>query len=304
MSNIIKKQTLAPAEKRMRELGLDPADVTREMGYALAIINGSDKLQKCDPVSIVSSIIAAASTGLTLNPAKQHACLIPRWTREATICEFQPMYRGLMFLAVEEGAATKFNVQAVHERDRFLAQPDNDQQPVHHEFTGFDRGAVVGYYSVATMLDGTKVAEFMSVEDIHRVRACSDGYRAFVAEKIKSHPWNSNEGEMSRKTIVKRQIKRLPSGKADSKLYAAVEIDNRDYQAIETEATKPRAPELPTLTTDHEDYPKCVEALAKGYKLDAIRKRFTLSEEVEDALLVAATSMQLSQETQNEDQDA
>lgn len=288
-------EVLKPATKRMQQMGLSAEDVTRETGYALQIVNGSERLLKCSKESILSSIIFAASTGLTLNPAVQHACLVPRWTRgQGTVCVFEPMYRGLMFLAVEEGAATKFNIQAVHEKDTFKASPDNDKQPVVHEFSSFDRGSIVGFYSVATMLDGTKTAEFMSVDEINKVRDTSDGYKALKAGKVKSHPWDSNYSEMAKKTIVKRHVKRLPSGKADSKLYTAIDLDNLDY-TVETVHVPEVVPALPTLTKDHKDWDGAVKSVARGVERDQAEKVFTITDEVWEALKEDAQKLELAQ---------
>jgi phage RecT family recombinase len=295
MSTTLTIATLAPVAARMKELGLSKEDITRETGYALQIVNSNAKLKTCSPNSVLSAIVYAASTGLTLNPAVQHACLIPRWSREETVCEFQPMYRGLMFLAIKEGAATKFNVQAVHVNDTFKATPDNDQQPVHHEFTGFNRGVIHGYYSVATMLDGTKVAEFMSVEDIREVRACSDGYK-YAVKNDKTHPWISNEPEMSKKTIIKRHVKRLPSGKADSKLYAAVEIDNADYiiETVETPKVIKEAQQKETLSPKHKSWEKAIGYVGTGTTRQEIEKKYDISEADWKELAKAGTAHKLT----------
>jgi len=297
MSKQLTTATLAPAKERMKALGLSQEDITRETGYALQIVNGNAKLQQCPPNSVLAAIVSAASTGLTLNPAVQHACLIPRWSREGTKCDFEPMYRGLMYLAVEEGAATKFNIQAVHANDTFKATPDNDQQPVTHEFTGFDRGEIVGYYSVATMLDGTKTAEFMSVKDIHEVRACSEGYK-YAVSKGKSHPWINNEPEMAKKTIVKRHVKRLPSGKADSKLYAAIEIEAQDY-TVETVVDLPKieAPK-PVLNDKHQEWEGAILSVSKGATRKQAEAHFTISDDVWKELVKKGAALKVKQELQ------
>jgi len=278
---------------------LSQEDVTRETGYALQLVNGNAKLKQCPPNSILAAIVYAASTGLTLNPAVQHSCLIPRWTRDGTVCEFQPMYRGLMFLATQEGAATKFNVQAVHANDVFQATPDNDAQPVTHSFTGFNRGAIVGYYSVATMLDGTKTAEFMSVDDIRKVRDCSDGYKAFAAGKIKSHPWDANESEMAKKTIIKRHVKRLPSGKADSALYKVIDLDNKDY-TVENVVNAPKieAAKLPVLNDKHPKWNDCINSVANEATRKQAEAHFSISDNVWADLVKKAAALKVKQDLQ------
>lgn len=277
MSNQLTKATLAPAVERMKELGLNQDDIVRESGHALSIVNGSKRLKSCSAESIVKSVIAAASTGLTLNPSAKFACLVPRWSPSGTVCDFEPMWRGMAYLAVKEGAATKFNVQAVKMNDFFEGNPDNDQQPVTHKITSFDRGETRGYYCSATMLDGTKVAEFMSIEDIEIIRDRSDGYKAYVAKRIKSNPWASDFSEMAKKTVLKRSIKRLPIGKSESPLYTAIDLDNKDY-TVETVEVPVKVIEKPELTPDHESWGKAVEYVSAGTTRTQIEKKYRISD--------------------------
>ena len=48
------------------------------------------------------------------------------------------------------------------------------------------------------------------MREIHKIRDRSDGWRAFKGNKIRSTPWSEFEGEMARKTVLSRLLKRVP----------------------------------------------------------------------------------------------
>jgi recombination protein RecT len=50
----------------------------------------------------------------------------------------------------------------------------------------------------------------MSIREIHKIRDRSDGYKAFKKGSIKSTPWSDYEGEMCKKTVLSRLLKRVP----------------------------------------------------------------------------------------------
>lgn len=241
MSKEFTRATFEVVANQMTGLGYDANAVKKEIGYALQLINRNSYLAKADRNTMCAAILHAANTGLTLNPSMKRAALVPRYQNGRVECCFEPMFQGLIYLAIQEGAAKSFNVQIVHQNDKFLAQPHDDKRPVIHEFDNFtDRGEAQGLYCIATMLDGTKQAELMSMEDVRKIRDRSESYIAFSQKKVKSSPWVTDFLEMAKKTIVKRTCKRLPSGTSESRLNAAIELDNSHYTVIESPRQAPK----------------------------------------------------------------
>jgi len=213
----------------LEQSGLKESDFKREVSFAVQIASNNPYLQKCTPESALKSILNVAQVGLTLNPVKKEAYLIPRYNsriRAMEVC-LDPSYMGLIKLATDAGIVTSINCQLIYSGDEIEIDLSNENpisKHVPYIFTGKDKGKIIGAYSVATLRDGTKHAELMGREEIEEIRSRSDGYKAYEAGKTKSNVWVSDEGEMFRKTVIKRHCKYLP--KSGDKLYKAIDISN------------------------------------------------------------------------------
>lgn len=203
----------------------------REVGFAIQIIKKSQALQKCDAGSVLEAIYNISQTGLTLNPVLRYAYLIPRKGK----CILEPGYQGLIKLATDTDNINSINVQLVYQGDECeidLASDQKIKKHIPYVVTGKEPGEVLFGYSIATLQDGAKHAEIMSLKQILEIRDYSESYKSYTAKKKKgewaSSVWVSDPHEMYRKTIVKRHFKYLP--KSDNKqLERAIELDNQDY---------------------------------------------------------------------------
>jgi len=235
MSNLTSK-ALTPVKDRMKALGMLSEQIEKEASFALQIINRDTQLQKCSPNSILEAIINVANIGLTLNPAANECCIIARWNSKANGLQavLEPMYQGLSRLAMREGVVKQLNTQIVYEKDEITVDAADNVRPVIHKVNPLaDRGKMIGVYCISTDLDGYRQVELMNMIQIEDVRDTSDGYKAFAAGKIKSHPWDSNFGEMARKTVIKRLFKYLNRKGDESKLTNAIELSNNNHGLAE-----------------------------------------------------------------------
>ena len=257
--------TLAPVEKRMAELGLAPERVKREISFALQAVNSNPQLSKCSPGSIMAAIVQVANIGLTLNPAANECAIIPRWTREGTAASLEPMYQGLARLAMREGHVVQINAQLVHEKDDVSMDLADNKNPISHRVNPMikNRGEIMGAYCISTDRLGYRQATLMYRDEIEHIRDGSDGYKAFAAGTIKSHPWDAHFGEMARKTVLKRHVKYLNRKGDESQLSAAIAIDNENYSAKDWQVRKIQWL-LETSTFDH-DYRARIEDEVSEY---------------------------------------
>jgi recombination protein RecT len=156
----------------------------REAGFAVQSILGNDyatKIAVSNRQSVINAVTNVAAIGISLNPAKKQAYLVPR---DGKIC-LDISYIGLMDLAMDTGSLRWAQAALVHAND------------------------VVGVYVVVKTAHGEYLTTTMSVDEINAIRDRSSAWKAWVANK-KSCPWVTDWGEMAKKTCVKRAYKFWP----------------------------------------------------------------------------------------------
>lgn len=178
----------------------------KEKQYAIQLLQGNDFLASIatqSPASIQNAIINVANIGISLSPALKHAYLVPRKVNKKMAVCLDISYMGLMHLAQSSGVILWGQSKIVHANDDFELQ-GLSKEPL-HKFNPFgDRGAVVGVYCTVKTVDGDFLTDVMTIKEVHDIRDRSESF------KKKSGPWISDEGEMIRKTVVKRAYKYWP----------------------------------------------------------------------------------------------
>ena len=99
--------------------------------------------------------------------------------------------------------------------------------------TGFG-GLILG--TLATLIDGTRQVEYMSIEEVNEIRERSETYKAHKAGKIQSCTWITDAGEMTRKTVIKRIYKYLPRTDRMTQIDEAIAADNSDFAISDAQA--------------------------------------------------------------------
>lgn len=200
------------------------------------------KLLDCDPAAVFNEVSKAAALGLYLDPQLGEAYLITGWDsrNNRPAPQLRLGYRGLIKLARQSGMISTVYAHEVCRNDVLDISLGDEKKLVHKPDYFNDRGEVGLYYAVVHFSDGTSDFEPMSINDINRIRDRSDGWRAFKAGKIKSTPWASDPVEMSKKTVLRRLLKRIPQS---PELADAIQIEDADY----TEG--PDTPARPSLSS-------------------------------------------------------
>lgn len=180
----------------------------REAEFAIQTITSNDyatKLALNNRQSVTNAVTNIAAIGISLNPAKKQAYLVPR---DGKIC-LDISYIGLMDLAMITGAIRWAQAELVYSGDSFAL--NGFDKPPTHSYSPFakDRGEVVGVYVVVKTAGGDYLTETMSIDEVNAIRDRSSAWKAYV-DKGKSCPWVTDPGEMAKKTVVKRAYKYWP----------------------------------------------------------------------------------------------
>jgi recombination protein RecT len=180
----------------------------REAEFAIQILQQNDYalgLATKNRQSVINAVTNVAAIGISLNPAKKQAYLVPR---DGKIC-LDISYMGLIDLATATGSIKWAKAAIVHVNDRFTL--NGYDKPPEHQFNPFggDRGDPVGAYVVVKTADGDYLTEAMSVAEINDIRDRSSAWKAWI-EKKKKCPWVTDWGEMAKKTVIKRAHKTWP----------------------------------------------------------------------------------------------
>ena len=209
----------------------------REAEFAIQQITKSDsamKLALSNQQSVRDAVTNVSAIGISLNPARKQAYLVPM---DGAI-QLQMSYMGLLDLAVASGSIRWGKANLVHKRDVFRlngfdAAPTHDYEPF-----GKDRGAIIGVYVVAKTADGDYLTDHMSIDEVYEIRNRTTAWKAWVS-KGKRNPWVTDEGEMIKKTVIKRAAKTWPR---TERLDRAVHMLNTDGgEGLDVAVDKPQA---------------------------------------------------------------
>jgi len=196
---------LLERSKKQLEMAL-PKHLTadRLLRVAMTSIQRTPKLLECTPQSLLACVMTCAQLGLEPDQFLGQAYLVPfRDTKKnIMICTLIPGYRGYIALARRSGEVQSVSAQVVYEKDEFELSYGIEDKLVHRPHINGDRGEPIGAFVVFKFKDGGYSFDFMSTEDIEKVRkrskAASDG------------PWVTDWAEMAKKTVIKRHAKLAP----------------------------------------------------------------------------------------------
>ena len=210
-----------------------------EAGFAIQILGKSEYalgMAMKNRQSVVDAVTNVAAIGISLNPAKKQAYLVPR---DNQIC-LDISYMGLIDLAVECGSIMWAQANLVYASEIFEVD-GFDKPPIHkRKPLAKDKGELIGAYVVAKTPDGDYLTEVMSISEIYDVRDRSSAWKAWIS-KQKKCPWVTDEGEMCRKTLVKRGSKYWPRVNSDERLARAVHHLNTEGEEGLAEVRTPAA---------------------------------------------------------------
>lgn len=271
----------------------------REAEFAMQIIEGNSYMLTTatnNRQSVINAVKNIAAIGISLNPAKKQAYLVPRRPKagsDTAIC-LDISYMGLIDLAVDSGSIRWAQARLVRENDDYEGQ-GVDKPPV-HKYKPFasatDRGQIIGAYVVVKTVDGDFLTHEMSIGEIHEIRDRSESWKSYVKDNKKKCPWVTDPGEMIKKTVIKQASKTWPRG--SGRLEQAIHHLNTDGgEGLVDINEKPEPAEPTKHKMGQKAFEKALAAIVSGqYTVEEIEQTYELSAEQKTQALEVAKGTQ------------
>lgn len=194
-------ETLQNEIRRALPTHLNPDRMAR---IALTCFRTTPKLALCEPASVFAAVLQASQLGL--EPGLLGQCYLIPYKDQ---CTLQIGYQGLVDLARRSGRIVSLSAHCVYTNDRFELSYGLTERLEHTPALDGPRGDFRLAYAVAHLKDGGTVVEVMTREEIERIRDRSQNVQS--AKRFgKQTPWDTDFGEMARKTVLRRITKFLP----------------------------------------------------------------------------------------------
>lgn len=252
--------------------------LTRLVTFA---IKKTPKLLECDQASLLGAVMTTAALELEPNTPRQLAWLIPykgrrkvngQWI-DVYECQFQIGYRGWIELANRNPDLLKLTAGAIHENDLFEHMEGSESFLRYRKELFKERGGLVAAFCYTKYVKAHGEADMaysMPLDEIHKVRAKSETYKALVMQvenaqneaerrkaeqKLAETPWVMWEDDMAAKSAIKKLCKQLPIG--GGLTTAAMVDDAADMGTLDLKAMSD--PNLARAIASGEEDPPMIE---------------------------------------------
>jgi recombination protein RecT len=180
--------------------------------FAAICCQKNSKLLQCTQISILQAVMEAAQLGLELGGPLAEAHLVPFGAE----CKLIPDYKGILRLARRSEEFNVIEAVLVNSRDVFRVIRNPFPTVLHEPSYDDHPGLLKWAYAYAQLTNGTLVLEVMSKLELDVVRSKARSQEA----------WKEWYGEMAKKTVLKRLLKRQARS---TEVLRAMVMDNRDY---------------------------------------------------------------------------
>lgn len=200
MSRELKQYVAETKQAAFGDLFSDKKEMERYVASAMSAVYANPKIRHSDPRSVVLAVREAASLGLQIGVGNQ--CWLVPYKGQV---QLQLGYGGVLALAFRSGQVKSVNVELVRANDVF----ERNEAGVRHDWDPFadpeSRGRVMGAWCRVELAGGGVQWETMSTAEIESIRNRSNAVRSG-----KATPWDTDWGEMAKKTVLLRALKKVP----------------------------------------------------------------------------------------------
>lgn len=171
----------------------------------MTAVQQNQNLAKADPMSIMFASATAASLDLPVTPSLGYAYLVPYNTKQndgtfIQMCQFQIGYKGLIQLCQRTGMFKRINAVPVYEGQLTNENPLFGNT---YDWAGKQSETVIGYVAMFELTNGYTHELYMTRQQVQEHAG-----RYSKTHKNKFGVWQTNELEMSNKTVLKLLLSR------------------------------------------------------------------------------------------------
>lgn len=253
-----KSFSLALNEKLISVQSALPKDFNRErfVQNCLALLNDNPQLAKYSQAQLIQGLLKGAYLGLDF--FNKECYLIPYGNQ----LQYQTDYRGQMKLAKKYSIRPIKSITAelVRQGDEFNYYMEDGEPHVSFKPLPFNEDSpVIGAYALVLFTDGGVMVEMMSLKDLENTRQSS---------KAKNSPaWTNFTGEMYRKTVIHRLLKKIelefetPEQRREFTADVALENEGDIFKQAEADTAEANSEEF--IDADFEEITEQKEQEAK-----------------------------------------
>lgn len=186
------------------------------------MVNNNAALSKCDPMTVISAAVVAASLDLPIDPNLGFAHIVPYGEK----AQFQIGFKGFIQLAMRSGQYSRIGVTEIYEGQLL------DENPLTGEYT-FDFKAkksetIIGWAAYFKTVNGFEKTLYWPVEKIKK-----HGLRFSQTYKKGFGLWKDDFDSMASKTVLKALLSKW--GVLSTEMQNAVKFDQGVVKSVETQ---------------------------------------------------------------------
>lgn len=180
----------SPAIQKRFEQTLDKK-APQFMSSIISLYNSEKMLQKCDPMSVISSAMVAATLDLPVDKNLGYMYIVPYRTTATP----QIGYKGLIQLALRTGQYKNINVIEIHEGE--LRSWNKLTEELEIDFDQKESDKVIGYAGYFELINGFRKTVYWTKADIeaHKKKFSKSDFG-----------WKNDYNAMARKTVIRNML--------------------------------------------------------------------------------------------------
>ncbi len=176
-------------------------------GFMSSIINisSSPSLNGCEPNSIVSSAVVAATLDLPIDQNLGFAYIVPYNDKnKGKVAQFQMGYKGFIQLAMRSGQYKTISSSEVYEGEIERYNRITGEIEFNNDFTPDENSTVVGYIAYFKLLNGFEKYLYMATKELQaHGKKYSQSYKSKNQWAKDNSLWNTDFHSMATKTVLK-----------------------------------------------------------------------------------------------------